>query len=593
MVEFPALGAGGPHTLRITCGREEMEFRDILIADLWFCSGQSNMEFPVANSLNAKAAIRRANLPLIRHFKVERMAADQPADDVQGDWAVCDPATVGRFTAVGFYFARQIHRKTGVPVGLIHSSWGGTPIESWLPPEAYRTFPCLKPLLKTEAKLKRPGLMLQAALRKWEREQVSVDTGNQGETWGWARTDFNDRKWGKLKVPGFWEGQGLAIDGAVWFRRRCNIPAAWRGQELQLELGPIDDFDETYCSGVKIGSTGPDIPDAFKAPRIYKIPGDLVMSARVILAVRIFDRFGSGGFVGRPEMLKLSCPACPDDPAVRLSGRWRYEVERSVERPSPVPQPPALPEPQARLSRLYNGMVHAFCRLPIRGFLWYQGESNAFRAAHYRGSFPAMIESWRRCWGIPELPFYFVQLANFKSPPTHPGEDCWAELREAQALALAIKNTGMAVSIDVGEAGDIHPRNKQAVGQRLALLALDRDYGKNVAADGPIPSGIDFEVDRCVIKFDHYGKGLRSSDEKLLRGFALAGRNRRWQWAAARIIGADLVEVRAPGVQKPTALRYGWATNPDCNLENSHGLPAAPFRTDKHAQTTEGNLWPF
>jgi sialate O-acetylesterase len=591
--ELPALPAGGSHTLRIACGRQQLKFRDILIGDLWFCSGQSNMEFPVADSLGAKSAISRANLPLIRHFKTERMTADRPMEDVRGHWTVCDPKTAGQFTAVGFYFAREIHRKTGVPVGLIHSSWGGTPIESWIPPEAYRAFSALKPLLKREATLTRPGRTLQTMFRKWEKEQVSIDTGNQGEAWGWARTDFDDRAWGRLKVPGFWEGQGLAIDGAVWFRRRCQIPAAWRGRALRLELGPIDDFDQTYCNGTKIGSTGPEVPDAFNVSRIYKIPENITTSAQVTLAVRIFDRFGSGGFVGRKEMLKLSCPDRPDDQAVPLAGRWRYRIERRVDRPSPVPQPPALPEPRAQLSRLYNGMVHAFRRLPIRGFLWYQGESNAFRAAHYRKSFPALIESWRRSWGIPDLPFYFVQLANFKSPPAQPGEDSWAELREAQTLALATKNTGMAVAIDVGEAGDIHPRNKQAVGQRLARLALARDYGKNIAAAGPVLSSLRFVGHRAVLRFEHCGQRLRAADGKPLRGFALAGKNRRWQWATARVVSANRVVVTAPSVSKPAMLRYGWATNPDCNLENSHGLPAMPFRTDQCPLTTAGNLWPF
>lgn len=297
--------------------------------------------------------------------------------------------------------------------------------------------------------------------------------------------------------------------------------------------------------------------------------------------------------MGKKEMLKLTCPERPADPPIGLAGRWRHRVEWSVDRPSPVPQAPVLPEPRHQLSRLYNGMVHAFCPVPICGFLWYQGESNAYRASHYQDAFPILIRSWRKAWQDEDLPFYFVQLANFKTPPARPGEDNWAELREAQASALSLEKTGMAVAIDLGEEGDIHPRNKREVGRRLALLALARHYDKKVMDSGPVLLAASFEPGKVILTFDQTGKGLIAADGKPLRGFALAKKNRQWSWAKARIVGKNRVEVSEPAITQPVALRYGWATNPDCNLANSDRLPAAPFRTDSWPRTTEGNLWPF
>jgi sialate O-acetylesterase len=589
--------AGGPYTLSVKSGRKQIHFRNILIGDLWFCSGQSNMSFQVSRTLTAKAAMKKARLPLIRHFQAERVSAEKPQGDVPGSWAVCDPKTVGEFTAVGFYFAREIGQQTGVPIGLIHSSWGGTPIEAWIPPQAYKASPALRPLLRMQNELRRPTKMLERLFKKWEKEYVSLDPGNRGEKRGWARPDFDDRKWkSDMKVPGYWEGQGLFIDGAVWFRRTVKIPKAWHGRELQLELGTIDDFDETYFNGIRVGQTGKSVANAYKVPRVYRVPAELVRAGKAYVAVRIFDQFGSGGFTGQKEMLRLSCPGLPRDKGIPLAapaGTWRYRVEWSVERHSPRPQPPALPEPRAQLSQLYNGMVHAFTRLPIRGFLWYQGESNAFRAAHYQKSFPLMIQAWRKAWRKADLPFYFVQLANFNTRPSKPSEDFWAELREAQALALQVEKTGMVVAIDVGEEEDIHPRNKEEVGRRLALLALTRTYGKKVADSGPVLSEVRFKHGQAHLMFDEVGGGLRTSDGKAIRGFALAGRNRQWVWARARRVDKKALVVSSDKIQKPVAVRYGWASNPGNNLENSHGLPAAPFRTDEWPRQSEGNLWPF
>lgn len=590
--ELPSFSAGGPHTMSVKNGRKQIHFRNILIGDLWFCSGQSNMEFPVARSLNASAVLKKANLPLIRHFHVEKMPMAAPQPDVKGSWAICDSQTAGAFTAVGFYFAREIQRRTGIPIGLLHASCGGSPIETWIPPQTYKTSSILRPLLDMEKELRSPTKILERLFKKWEKEEVSLDPGNQGEKRGWARPGFDDRKWKTMKVPGFWEGRGLSIDGAVWFRKTVKIPRAWSGRELKLELGPIDDFDETYFNGVSVGRIGKSVPNAHRVPRVYRVPSELVRSGRASLAVRIFDQFGSGGFMGTKEMLRLSCPGVPQSKVIPLAGPWRYYVEWSVERPDPVPQPPALPEPRCQLSQLYNGMVQAFTRLHIRGFLWYQGESNAFRAAHYQKSFPLLIHAWREAWRGVDLPFYFVQLANFKSAPFKPSENCWAELREAQMQALQVEKTGMAVAIDLGEVGDIHPRNKKEVGRRLALLALARDYGKKVESSGPILSKFKFVNGQAHLMFDEVGRGLRASDGKTIRGFALAGRNREWSWAQARIVSQDTLVVSSDKITTPIAIRYGWSSNPGCNLQNSHGLPASPFRTDKWARLTDGNLWP-
>lgn len=593
IASLPPFSAGGPHTLSVTSAGEIAVFQNILFGDVWLCSGQSNMNFRVSRSVTAKASIKKARLPLIRHFEVERIASEKPLDDVTGSWSICDPATVAEFTAVGFYFAREVFQQTGIPIGLIHSSWGGTPIEAWIPPETYKSSPALRPLLRMQKELQEPSGVLEELFRKWERENVSIDPGNTGEAKGWARPDYDDSEWKTMQVPGFWEGRGLFIDGAVWFRLGVKIPKAWQGRELQLELGPIDDFDETYFNGNLVGKIGKSVMNAHRVPRIYSVPATMVRSGTATLAVRIFDHFGSGGFVGQKETMRLTCPALPDSKALSLAGNWRYFVEWAVERPSPVPQPPMMPEPRGQLSWLYNGMIHALTRFPLRGILWYQGESNAFRASHYRQSFPLLIQAWRKAWGDDELPFYFVQLANFKSCPNTPSDDYWAELREAQVQALRLKETGMAAAIDLGEEEDIHPRNKEAVGKRLACLALARTYGKPVADSGPVLSQFTFGDKQARLIFRETGAGLRTSDGLALRSFAVAGSDKKWRWARAQVVSGKAVVLTWPKGPKPVAIRYGWASNPGSNLVNTDGFPATPFRTDDWPLISEGNLWPF
>ncbi len=593
-VTFPAGRAGGPFSLSVSDGFMEISFHDIYLGDLWLCSGQSNMEWTVANSLHAGDEIAAAHHPLIRHFKVERHPSPVACDDVSGSWTVCHPRSVGSFTAVGYFFAARILRRTRVAIGLLHSSWGGTPIEAWLPREAFPS--ACKSLLRFQRLLETDPAKLDPTIRRqyrlWEKKYVSKDPGNKGISLGWASPHFDDTSWPRMNVPGAWEGQGLLIDGAVWFRRSVDIPRRWAGRPLRLELGSLDDFDVTWFNGVEIGRTGEDFPDAFRHPREYTVPASLVRPGPATIAVRIFDRFGSGGFTNVAGRQFLSCPGSSG--GISLTGPWPFQVEWSVDRSLASPPPPALPEPRSQLSYLYNGMIHPLVNFPIRGFLWYQGESNASRSSTYESLFSSLVQSWRRLWKDDSLPFYYAQLANFKSVPVSPGDDTWAEIREAQTRILRLPHTGMAVTIDVGEAADIHPRDKQSVGHRLALLALSGTYGKKVAAHGPFLRKCEFLSSRIKLRFSHVGRGLKSRDGGDIRGFAVAGPSRRWVWATARITTPETIVITHPlSQEKPVALRYGWAGNPGSNLVNSHGLPACPFRTDDWPLATSGEKWPF
>jgi len=578
--ELPPSPPGGPHRLTIE-GSSHVVLEDVWFGEVWLASGQSNMEWKVAASRDADAEAASARWPLIRSFKVEPRPSLTPEAECGGQWVVCDPDAVNDFSAVGYYFARDVHRAREVPVGIIDSTWGGTCIEAWTSLEALAgvlpDLPEQQARLSAElGELPRLRVEYERAVDAWQRGHLPADTGNRGLERGWAKPGFDDAGWRSLTLPTFWQAHGMAFNGVVWFRRAVDVPSAWAGQELRLSLGAIDDFDDTYFDGAAVGRTPPGTLDSHRLPRRYSISAERASAGRHVIAVRVFDHFGAGGFAGPSGQMFLECPARGE--RLPLAGPWRVEVEREIPLvPMNVfqsfpPAPLALAQQHAPAA-LYHGMIAPLIPYAIRGALWYQGESNVDRHASYRAQQVALIRDLRTRWGQGQFPFYYVQLANFTATPT------WPLLREAQAEAGTEPETGMVVSLDIGDPNDIHPTNKQEVGRRLALLARARTYGeRSLAHEGPRLERIRVEGARVRVRFAQ-AEGLGTSDGEPPRGFSLAGPDGRHHPASAQIEASEVL-LESPAVREPRAVRYAFVDTLDANLENASGLPAAPFRTD-------------
>lgn len=598
-VKLPARRVGAPFQISVQ-GDNSVTISNVLAGDVWLAGGQSNMEFGVANGKNAATEIADANYPGIRYFKVAYEMADAPRTKVAGGpWLVVSPQTVSGLTAVGYFFAREINQKTGVPIGILHSNWGGTVAEAWTSRAALQSSPALRDLMQRFTPSNTPAaVQAQAAfdqkIKDWQAQNVLAFSPALPKTRHWKDDDFNDSDWKTLPAPGVWEDTiNLQIDGAVWLRRTIDVPASWAGRDLQLHLGAIDDFDDTYFNGEKVGATGPETTDAWAQPREYLVPARLVKTGRNVIAIRVFDRWGGGGFSNSVSKAKMEVfPAGDNAAALPLSGIWRYAVEfaRPASQLSPMPVMPEKADSPNRPTVLFNSKIAPLTRSPIKGALWYQGESNAGRAYQYRALLPAMIRDWRAHWkgtGSGDFPFYIVQLANLNARAAQPGEDAWAELREAQTMtADTVSHSGLVTAVDIGEENDIHPKNKQDLGHRLALIALANDYGMpNLEDSGPRYASMKISGDTVRINFTH-AAGLKLKSDEL--SFALAGADRVFHWATARIEGNSVV-LSSADVKNPVAARYAWAFNPATPLYNAAALPALPFRTDSWPGVTVNN----
>jgi sialate O-acetylesterase len=586
--------SGGPYTLTVA-GANTLTFKNVLVGDVWVCSGQSNMEWILQNAQGGPQDAAAADYPEIHLFTVQKKTSDKPLEDVQGHWVVMTPKDAASFSAVGFYFGRELYRRLKIPLGLIHTSWGGTPAEAWTSHNALAADPEFKAILerydKELADLPRLQSEYAGRLAAWEKQYAVVDEGNKGEGLGYAKPELDLAGWKKMRLPQFWENAGLNLDGSIWFRRDVDVPASWSGRDLTLSLGPVDDYDTTYFNGTRVGSTDATTPDSYSVPRVYKIPGSLVRAGRNVVAVRVFDRMGGGGFGAAPGVMSLAPEGASKGEAVSLDGQWDYKEEHAVAaKPvdySNYPGPPPGPSNPNNPSVLYNAMLAPLTPYSIRGVIWYQGEANAGRAYQYRKLFPAMIRDWRAAWGEADFPFYFVQLANWKARKQDSIDSEWAELREAQLMTLkSVPHTGMAVTIDIGNPDDIHPRDKLDVGQRLARWALAEDYRQKLEESGPLYDSQTIEGDRVRLRFKHVA-GLKTRDGTAPVGFLVAGDDRKFHPAEARIEG-DSVVVWSKDVPHPVAVRYAWADNPANNLYNGDDLPASPFRTDDWPGLTAG-----
>jgi sialate O-acetylesterase len=570
----------------VIVGKNKVTVHDVLIGDVWLASGQSNMEFTLGRGpddymvgvANMDQEVRDTAYPQLRLFKVHRKAGLKPADDAEADtWAVSTPETAANFSAVAYLFGREIHKRYHIPVGLIETSWGGTVAEAWISEGGLKSFPefqqsieSLKHIDEKSATAEYDQYVKQKAA--WDGQHAAEDRGRVDGHDIWAATDLNTSSWLTIVEPQTKAEEALkGFDGVVWFRKELDVPAEDARKDLSVHLAYAYKSDTTFFNGEKIGET-----QGGDKPKDYLVPGKLVKAGRNVIAVRIK---GIDGFVGMysDDAAKLNVEVAGE--MISLAGPWSYE---------PGPDLAALPEPSAYAKLqsdpnkpmvLFNGMLAPLTPYRIKGAIWYQGEANADRPTQYRTLFPALIQDWRSHWGY-ELPFLFVQLAGFQPNKPEPTEYPWAELREAQRMALSLPATGMSTAVDIGDENDIHPRNKQDVAHRLVLAAAKVAYGENIVYSGPVYQSMQIEGNRARIKFSNLGSGLLLKDKYGYgRGFEIAGADGKFHWAQARQDAEDVVVFNS-AITAPVAVRYDWSNTPDGNVFNKDGLPAVPFRTD-------------
>jgi len=575
-----------PYNITISDGKA-VELKNILIGEVWICSGQSNMEMPLAGwgkVLDYEKEIAGANYPNIRLLHVKKAISSQPKDDVileNGGWQECSPASIPNFSSVAYFFARNLQESLNIPIGLINTSWGGTIAETWASAGSLSAMPDFTMAVSEIQRYSdaEQEQMYITKMAEWENSVKSMDKGYQGKVPTFASSDFKDASWKTLNAPEMWDGQDTELskfDGIVWYRKTVNIPGNWAGKDLKLSLGLVDDIDVTFFNGEIVGTT-----QSCDIERFYTVPGRLVKAGKAVITLKILDTGGLGGINGKTEQVYLSLS---DKNKITLAGDWKYEKSSAL---NELPATPVYSKNNPnRPTLLYNSMINGLVPYAFQGAIWYQGESNESRAYQYREVFPLMINDWRKQWKK-EFPFYFVQLANFMATGKEPEESNWAELREAQTRTLNLGNTGMAVTIDIGDATDIHPKNKKEVGRRLALAARAQTYGEKIAYSGPMYQSYKMEGNQIRIAFKHTDGGLKTNDGQPLKGFAIAGLDHKFHWADAKIEGNDIV-VSSKEIVFPVAVRYAWANNPSCNLYNGAGLPASPFRTDDWMGLTYG-----
>ncbi len=567
-VTLQPMAWGGPYEMVIAGKKETKTFTNVLIGDVWICSGQSNMEWPLGDVSNTATEVPASSFPNIRLFTVEKDMAMAPKANVkQAAWQVCGPESSRYFSAVGYFFGKQLHKDLNIPIGLINTSWGGTNVQTWTSWDVMKERPEYK-----NADVNAYAASMSGIDERKARFNTALQN-DKGTTEKWYNN--NVIGWKPIMQPASYESSEIGnADGIVWFKKEFDVNDLPANAHIVLSLGPVDDIDSTYLNGQLIG-TG----RVWNQDRVYTIPTGNLKKGKNTLTIKVVDGGGGGGLTGNADQLYIEVEGAK----IPLAGQWQYK-------PSVLSTDFGLKEigPNAFPSQLYNAMIAPLIQYAIKGAIWYQGESNADEAAKYKTLFPAMIRNWRSKWGY-DFPFIWVQLANFMAASPEPAESAWAELRDAQHSALSLPQTGEAVIIDIGEAKDIHPRNKKDVGYRLALAAEKVAYNKDLVHSGPVYKSMQVQGDKIVLTFDHIGNGLVAKDKyAYLRGFTIAGEDKKFVWAQAQIVGNTIV-VHNSFVKKPVAVRYAWANNPDdANLYNADGLPASPFRTDNWIMITEG-----
>ena len=570
-IVLAGLKAGGPYEMRIEASNV-LTVKDIMIGEVWVCSGQSNMELTMKTVRPIyEDEIANAQNPFIREFTVpQTYDFNKPHQDLDsGSWQSATPATVLQFSAVAYFFGKELYEQYKVPIGLINTSLGGSPIESWMSEDALKKFPAAY----MEAQRFKDPLLIRkiesedrARIGKWYALARESDEGHKDPSRLWTSPSLKTSGWPSMKIPGYWMNTALGrVNGVVWFRKEFTVPVAMTGVSAKLILGRIVDADSAFVNGTFVGTTSYQYP-----PRRYEIPAGVLKEGKNDLVVRVINESGAGGFVPDKQYEIVA-----GGQTIDLKGDWQYRLGASM--------PPLASQTFIRWKPLglYNAMIAPLLKYSVKGAIWYQGESNAGSPIEYRELLPSLIADWRQKWGEGDFPFLIVQLPNFMTAKEEPSQSDWALLREAQLRTLSTPNTGLAVTIDVGEWNDIHPLNKKEVGKRLALAAQKVAYGdEHVVSSGPIYRSMKVDGNKIILTFSSVGGGLVAKGG-VLKSFAIAGADMQFVWGDAKIEG-DNVVVSSATIANPVAVRYAWADNPaDANLYNKEGLPASPFRTDE------------
>lgn len=571
-VTLSSLKAGGPYDMKISAG-DTITIKDILVGDVWVFSGQSQIDINMKRvSPLYEDEIKNAGNTNLRYFSVPTVYNFDSAqiDFPYGSWESISQNNILKISAIAYFFGDELYKKYSIPIGLIRSSLGGSPIQAWISEDAIKVFP---EYYQEAQKFKDTTLIMQIQTddreraSAWYTKMNKIDEAYNGHGSPWFMPEVKVSDWSGMEVPGYWaDGELGEVNGVVWFRRVIDIPLEMTGKAARLILGRIVDADSVFVNGVYVGSTSYLYP-----PRRYDIPESVLKEGENTIAIRIISNSGRGGFVlDKPYELLI------EDEKIDLKGTWHYRLGAKME---PLQSQTFI---RWKPTGLFNGMIAPLTNYSIKGVIWYQGESNTGKPLEYADLFPAMINNWRDKWGIGDFPFIYAQLHNFMESYDYPTESNWALTREAQLHTLSLPNTAMAVAIDLGEWNDIHPLNKKDVSKRLVLAARRVAYNEtDLVSSGPIYQSMKIKKDSIVLSFSETGSGLFGIDGYELKQFAIAGEDRKFVWAKAQIINNQLV-VWSPEVKNPVAVRYAWADNPEgANFYNyEEALPASPFRTD-------------
>lgn len=579
-INLPPQEAGGPFEISISSGFRQQTLKDVWFGEVWLCGGQSNMQYSL-NSLDKDSAIANASNEMIKVFQVPRRLAFLPQEDmVRGNWETSSPNSVEEFSAVAYFFGKKLYEELQVPIGLISSNYGGTVLETWLSPQAASTVPYYREAVESLASTRQSSVKrsVRKAYRAMRKGMGKLnEKAFQGGRATWASVDCDDSDWGEMTLPGLWDAKGLKeFDGSVWFRKEVFLEGLSEGENFTLNFGRFDDVARVWFNGEQWPRDEPPQNNYIN----MSIPRSLVREGKNVISVRITDTGGPGGVWGQDTSIILAS----EERKIDLAGKWKFRLSNDdLSLDIPGDRPNDMP------TLLYNSMIQPLTPLAMRGVIWYQGESNADRGWEYQKLFRLLVEDWRRQFER-ELSFYFVQLANYTPKWYSLNQRTWAELREAQLQSLEIPKTGMAVAIDIGDPQDVHPANKEDVGLRLALNALAKDFGQDLTYSGPMYRSMQVAGDSIRLFFDHVGKGLAARNDTVLMGFEVAGKDKKFRPATARIAGDEII-LTSPEVPQPLAARYAWKDNPEeANLINQEGLPASPFRTDDWPLDSKGKV---